>query len=369
MASEEMISRRQIHNRRGKPGSHTRNTSRYLSKGLDEPEWGPSGTPVIVEEQRKQRLRAALLADNQSSTATNHDRWKRRSSIPVEEEPSNDGRENEDVLVYVHKVQPTDTLAGVLLIYDIEPTALRKANRLWPNDSIQMRSQLYLPVCDCAVKGVPILPQGECPIGHAIPEDRKGKTINDSHMNTENTTSKAQLLTSDGHHSFIQIDPIGVVEIVRLARPKLSHFPPASVEPPALSASRISDNSSDIMRQEHPQLGSDAGKDTLESLEVIGAAIEGFVRRVAASARTNWVNKTTNDIIELTSHINRRPDPTNGKGSAFNRAYATSSHRNNNDDDEVLTSFATTNSLALQTGSLEMPRNRRSAKRTNVSDR
>ncbi|KAK6531589.1 hypothetical protein TWF694_002774 [Orbilia ellipsospora] len=371
MASEEMIiSRRQNHNR-GKPRSHTHHTSRYLNKSSEESEWGPSGTPVILEEQKKQRLRAALLADNKSSvatTATRHDLWKRRSSISVDAEPSKDSRENEDVLVYVHKVQPTDTLAGVLLIYDIEPAALRKANRLWPNDSIQMRSRLYLPVCDCAVKGVPILPQVEYSMDDTISEDRKGKAASHSRMAAESTISRPELLPSDRHHSFIQIDPIGVVEIVRLARPKLSHFPPATVEPPAASGPRIPDISNDIMLRGHTRLGNDATTDALESLEVIGAAIEGFVRRVAASARTNWVNKTTNDFIELTSHINKRPNPTHSKGSAFSRAHA-NNNRRNDDDDGILSSFATTNSLALQADNLEMPRNRRLSKRTDTSDR
>lgn len=63
-----------------------------------------------------------------------------------------------DALVYVHHVKPTDTLAGVILKYNCEPAVFRKANRLWPNDAIQVRKVVLVPVDACAVRGRPCDP-------------------------------------------------------------------------------------------------------------------------------------------------------------------------------------------------------------------
>ncbi|KAF8320683.1 hypothetical protein DL93DRAFT_2073314 [Clavulina sp. PMI_390] len=48
--------------------------------------------------------------------------------------------------VIVHEVLPTDSLAGVALTYGVKIAALRKANKMWPSDSIHLRKVLYIPV-------------------------------------------------------------------------------------------------------------------------------------------------------------------------------------------------------------------------------
>ncbi|EPS44905.1 hypothetical protein H072_1106 [Dactylellina haptotyla CBS 200.50] len=359
MASEEMIpSRRQRYNRQ-QPRNHNRATSRYLNNEAGESEWGPSGSSMAAEELKKQELRAALLASNHSSEPN---RFKRRSSSSPEPEALSSRVENEDVLVYVHVVQPTDTLARVLLIYDIDPGALRRANRLWPNDNIQVRSQLYIPVSDCAVKGVPISVHGD----QSKPVPQSNRFIEGSipwKPNTQDTrsaTTAVTLAASEGHHSFIHIEPVGVVEIIRLARPKLSHFPPASTDhsvPRPLSSDFEETNNS---------RGDNTVKDSFESLEVVGAAIETFVRKIAASARTSWVNKTTNDLIELTSHIGRRSHTTDDKGNNIGRIRNINTYHG---DGDASIPSATTNSMALNNSGLDMPRNRRLAKQAGVSER
>ncbi|CAG8509215.1 6450_t:CDS:2, partial [Diversispora eburnea] len=53
--------------------------------------------------------------------------------------------------VIVHNVKPSDTLAGVALFYGIELSILKKANKLWTNDSIHMRKYLNIPLEDCTI--------------------------------------------------------------------------------------------------------------------------------------------------------------------------------------------------------------------------
>lgn len=89
-------------------------------------------------------------------------RYKRRGSDEADRVPEAP-RENDDrdALVYVHKVKSGDTLAGIIIKYSCEPNIFRKANRLWPNDSIQVRNTVVLPVDACGVKGLKVVqPEG-----------------------------------------------------------------------------------------------------------------------------------------------------------------------------------------------------------------
>jgi hypothetical protein len=46
---------------------------------------------------------------------------------------------------------------GLTIRYNCQPAVLRKANRMWPNDPIQSRKTIVLPVDACGVKGRPVL--------------------------------------------------------------------------------------------------------------------------------------------------------------------------------------------------------------------
>ncbi|KAF8525474.1 hypothetical protein BU17DRAFT_83654 [Hysterangium stoloniferum] len=48
--------------------------------------------------------------------------------------------------VIVHYVRPGDSLPGVALKYNVSLAALRNANKLWTNDTIYFREQLYTPI-------------------------------------------------------------------------------------------------------------------------------------------------------------------------------------------------------------------------------
>lgn len=51
--------------------------------------------------------------------------------------------------VLVHVVTPTDTLEGISLRYGADAHIVRRSNKLWPGDAVQMREQLYIPLASC----------------------------------------------------------------------------------------------------------------------------------------------------------------------------------------------------------------------------
>ncbi|KFY33991.1 hypothetical protein V494_07172 [Pseudogymnoascus sp. VKM F-4513 (FW-928)] len=132
-------------------------------------EWGPSGKPNKGKGRdiAAESLAARNSAVNVLKTASamqDHEgtnsglqvgRHKRRTSDDL---TSSAVEDDTDALVYVHHVKPTDTLAGVILKYNCDPAVFRKANRLWPNDVIQFRKTVLVPVDACAVRGVPCDP-------------------------------------------------------------------------------------------------------------------------------------------------------------------------------------------------------------------
>lgn len=133
--------------------------------------WGPEGLPrrgdapvgagTLAERDAmlRARKRAGILesAGEFSGALDDNGNYKRKTSL---EERREEDRHDEDegALVYIHHVQPNDTLAGVVLKYNCQPAVFRKANRLWPNDSIQVRKVVVLPVDACSVKGRPCEP-------------------------------------------------------------------------------------------------------------------------------------------------------------------------------------------------------------------
>jgi LysM repeat protein len=100
--------------------------------------------------------RKALLSGTEdlSNPATRH---KRRTSDDIstsfipQEDPDTES------LVYIHHVRPGDTLPGLTIKYNCQATVLRKANRIWPNDPIQTRKIIFIPVDAAGIKGKPVL--------------------------------------------------------------------------------------------------------------------------------------------------------------------------------------------------------------------
>ncbi|KAK3696858.1 hypothetical protein LTR37_017764 [Vermiconidia calcicola] len=142
-----------------------------LSSSTTAPgEWGPSAPtshPASrdigsgTKAERESALRAQKMKDmlmrQDSSYADALGKFKRRLSDDHESMSAPPG-ENDDraALVYLHHVQKDDTLAGITIKYNCSANVLRKANRMWPNDTVQSRQTIVLPVDACGVKGRPV---------------------------------------------------------------------------------------------------------------------------------------------------------------------------------------------------------------------
>ena len=233
--------------------------------------WGPSGT----SRERGESIGVGSLADRDlavramkmASVLESHEganggldvngNYKRRTSLDRPGTPSQNV-EDADALVYLHHVQPSDTLAGIVLKYNCQPAVFRKANGLYPNDLIQAREVVFLPVDACAIRGRPCNPPSDSkPIDLLAPtpesEDapsnsrtstyggtwgqtrqRKGNEIS-SLFDVHNTAD----MKPDGgegggekpwlHVSWVLLDSspsAKPVEIARLPRKTLGYFPP-----------------------------------------------------------------------------------------------------------------------------------------------
>ena len=221
--------------------------------------WGPSavgdkqigaGTKEDRKSQVQARKREALLAANGYASPDTSGRYKRRDSdegtdvsVPPGENDDRDAR------VYLHKVKPEDTLAGVLIKYGCDPNVFRKANRLWPNDSIQVRKTVVLPVNACTVKGRR-MPEPDSTLDHLgdgfngdmmptptatqtpwndLPISSKQQETPLSSIPTSPSISVTPSNPEDPpwkHDSWIQVEGFpDAVEIARLSRRTLGYFP------------------------------------------------------------------------------------------------------------------------------------------------
>ncbi|KAK5167194.1 uncharacterized protein LTR77_007925 [Saxophila tyrrhenica] len=131
--------------------------------------WGPtsasnpqaaigSGTRESREAALRAQKRKDMLTRQESSYAADAlGKFKRRLS-DEQESRSAPPAENDDraALVYVHHVKKDDTLAGITIKYNCSANVIRKANRMWPNDTVQSRQTIVLPVDACGVKGKPV---------------------------------------------------------------------------------------------------------------------------------------------------------------------------------------------------------------------
>ncbi|EXJ58141.1 hypothetical protein A1O7_05565 [Cladophialophora yegresii CBS 114405] len=132
----------------------------YTSK-ISAPQWGPSmetsASPArdAIEERKamvQAKKREALLMASASENRDSLGRFKRRDS---DADTAIGARTDttDDALVYMHKVERGDTLAGVIIKYNCPPDLFRKVNRFWPNDNIQTRTRVLIPLEGSTVKG------------------------------------------------------------------------------------------------------------------------------------------------------------------------------------------------------------------------
>jgi LysM repeat protein len=236
-------------------------------------DWGPSAPtsqPAIgsgTREARENALRAQkrkdMLTRQDSSYADALGKFKRRLSDDHNESASAPPGEHDDraALVYVHHVKKDDTLAGITIKYNCAAAVVRKANRMWPNDTVQIRQSIVLPVDACGVKGKPVAgpeptsavdllgagggqdeiaaEEVETPKATSTPSLPNGDSAIDTLSRNRglslstNTTSLAGDPNAAGeppwtHDSWVLLpNSTNPTEIARLSRRALGYFPPA----------------------------------------------------------------------------------------------------------------------------------------------
>jgi len=282
------------------------------SSSIPPGDWGPQapnsapgvgnigmGSREEVENAIRAQKRKDMLTRTESY-ADSMGRMKRRTSDEdrggiASSAPPGD-HERRDALVYLHHVRKEDTLAGITIRYNCSANTLRKANRMWPNDTVQRRAVLILPVDACGVKGKPLseleamdllddekdaLSAGkaeEVETPKALAPTTNGNDLmrnrtNSASTNTShNRSSLAAGSSVEGeqpwHHDSWVLFPGASkpTEIARLSRNTLGYFPPArrksasysDLDTPSTSLDLTRTNTSDHavlspLRQDPPQ--------------------------------------------------------------------------------------------------------------------
>ncbi|KAJ5890815.1 uncharacterized protein N7473_007043 [Penicillium subrubescens] len=207
--------------------------------------WGPSAPSTTeigsgTKEERQALVQAkkreALLLADSDPIMSGAFRHKRRDSGDYFDQPL-DAEQDEDALAYIHPVQATDSITGVTIKYGCQPTIFRKANGFWPNDNIQSRKTVLLPVDACSVKGRPV-PPAEVDLLTIDSEDASGSSITPAVASTNSSMSSQKVPgTADTdsnqiwkHESWVNIDGFpSAVQIGRVPRRALG-FSHARVE-------------------------------------------------------------------------------------------------------------------------------------------
>ena len=248
------------------------------------------GSREEVEDAMRAQKRKDLLTRTESY-ADSRGRIKRRTSDEdrggiASSAPPGD-HERRDALVYLHTVRKEDTLAGITIRYNCSANALRKANRMWPNDSVQRRPVLILPVDACGVKGKPLseleamdllddekdalsagkaeevgAPNTSAPTTNGNDLIRN-RTNSASTSTSINRSSSAAASGAEGeqqwhHDSWILFPGASKpTEIARLSRNTLGYFPPARRKSASYSDLDTPSTSLDLTRSsttDHPVL-------------------------------------------------------------------------------------------------------------------
>lgn len=241
------------------PDKRRRGHDEAVHRNLSAPpaQWGPSGAAnnnlgAGTREDRRAKVQAekrkALLAAHGHVIPDNSGRYKRRGSDERNHASVPPGQdEDRDAMVYIHKVKPEDTLAGVMIKFNCPANVFRKANRLWPNDTIQVRKTVVLPVDACGVRGrrlsEPDSPSafqdskstGEImptPTGTQAPWADLHDTPSETPLSSIPTSPSISVTFSNSeeppwkHDAWVMIDGFtDAVEIARLSRRTLGYFP------------------------------------------------------------------------------------------------------------------------------------------------
>lgn len=212
-------------------------------------EWGPTITSPAqlnsgtMEERRayvQAKKREALLLANAHEHTDASGRYKRRGSDGRGAPSTGQVAEDPDQIayVYVHNVAPADTIAGVTIRYGCNPNTFRKVNRFWPNDSIQTKQTVLLPIDACTVRGrrVPEESSTDLLNSSSVPQKLQdpGTSMMKSpiHTRTSSQSSNPSIIPDQEdawiHSHWVQIENFpDTVSVARISRRALGFFPPA----------------------------------------------------------------------------------------------------------------------------------------------
>ncbi|KAF2235596.1 carbohydrate-binding module family 50 protein [Viridothelium virens] len=242
-------------------------------------QWGVSTSDVnqigVGSKAEREALVRARKRENLLQQAANGQiqsdalgRIKRRSSDDRTSSSAPPGEnEDRDALVYLHHVNPQDTMAGITIRYNCQAAILRKANRMWHNDNPQVRKILVIPIDASGVKGKPVpAPQEEKAPDQEIPAVESSSLIDTSSSSElpngwhsppsrrrassaaqDNTLTSSHPLSSASlepppwtHDSWVLLpNSDKPTEIARLPRRALGFFPPARRKSIVSSASDV----------------------------------------------------------------------------------------------------------------------------------
>jgi hypothetical protein len=233
-----------------------RKPGKGLNTGPPNPQWGPdiaAGQKYSTgsKEERQAMVQAKkretlLLADETQFCPSSASHKRRDSNLRLSNSATTTDQDG-DAFVYVHQVRPQDTLAGVMIRYQCQPAVFRKVNRLWPNDNIQIREHVFLPVEACSVKGRKVDAAIDSTLNHDI---SNSSVPQQAHHNSNNlfsldTNNSSPSLTSNQnpdldpeykHEYFVSIPGIPEsIEIARIPRRTLGFFPPSRRKSQTLS--------------------------------------------------------------------------------------------------------------------------------------
>ncbi|ODV91035.1 hypothetical protein CANCADRAFT_115790 [Tortispora caseinolytica NRRL Y-17796] len=151
-------------------------------------------------------------------------------------------------IVYVHLVQPSDTLAGIVLRYNIPADIVRRANRLWYTAN------------DIQIKKVLLLPARECKIRYNI--DRRKLDFPEAEKELKALHLKYSI---EGGND---IPGVGTVAVVRVSQTALAIFPPGQQGKSLLS------------RPDDLKNGISEPRKSTDSQKSIGGVIEEALQKV-----------------------------------------------------------------------------------------
>ena len=242
-------------------------------------EWGPavSSQPQLavgIKEERRALVQAkkreALLSANRYEIPNMARHFKRRDSNGSSPSRSVDPHDGNGY-VYVHRVKPHDTIAGVTIKYDCRPDVFRKVNRFWPNDRIQNRRAVFLPVEACNVRGRKLSDAtadllSSSPLRQPVPDvaapshssvaDSPSTPTNESMPQSPSSNLSVRDQEQPWTHShWVKIDGfLENVQVARMSRRALGFFPPPRRKSGTFSdISRSPSVSLDLGSRLHPE--------------------------------------------------------------------------------------------------------------------